>query len=90
MKAGDSVLVHAAVGGLGLLLYQALRDRDALVVGATGGREKCDLALQHGADHMIDYREEINWAETVRELTNRVFHLWYQTRITSSPSNPFA
>ncbi|OQD92755.1 hypothetical protein PENSOL_c038G09655 [Penicillium solitum] len=70
VKAGDSVLVHAAAGGLGLLLCQALRDRGALVIGTAGGREKCDLALQHGADHMIDYREEINWAEKVRELTN--------------------
>lgn len=70
VKAGDSVLVQAAAGGLGLLLCQALRDRGALVIGTAGGREKCELALQHGADHMIDYREEKNWAEKVRELTN--------------------
>ncbi|OQE02879.1 hypothetical protein PENVUL_c037G09085 [Penicillium vulpinum] len=70
VKAGDSVLVQAAAGGVGLLLCQALRDRGALVIGTAGGREKCDLALQHGASHMIDYREEMDWPQKVQELTN--------------------
>ncbi|KAJ5385605.1 Polyketide synthase enoylreductase, partial [Penicillium concentricum] len=70
VKAGDSVLVHAAAGGVGLLLCQALRERGAVVIGTAGGREKCDLALKYGASHMIDYRMEVDWAQKVRELTN--------------------
>ena len=68
-KAGDWTLVHAAAGGVGLLLCQALKDLGAVVIGTAGGPEKYQLALQNGASHVIDYRAEKDWPKKVLELT---------------------
>lgn len=68
-KAGDWALVHAAAGGVGLLLCQALKDLGVVVIGTAGGPEKCQLALQNGASHVIDYRAEQDWPKKVHELT---------------------
>ncbi len=68
VKAGDTVLFHAASGGVGLIACQWLKALGATVIGTAGSDEKCALAMQHGADYCINYRTE-NFAERVREIT---------------------
>lgn len=70
VKQGDKVLVHAAAGGLGLVLIQVLKQKGATVIGTAGGAEKCRLAKRFGADFMVDYRSEVNWVEEVTKLTD--------------------
>lgn len=65
---GDTILVHAAAGGVGLFLCQWGHALGATVIGTAGSPEKCALAKQHGADHCIPYRAE-DFAERVKELT---------------------
>lgn len=68
VAAGDTVLVHAAAGGVGLLLVQWLKHLGAAVIGTTGSDEKAAIARQAGADHVIVYtREDV--ATRVRDLT---------------------
>lgn len=69
VKAGDTILVHAAAGGVGLLLCQWAKHLGATVLGSVGTPEKAELAMAHGCDHPIFYREE-NISQRVRELTN--------------------
>jgi NADPH:quinone reductase len=68
VKAGDTVLWHAAAGGVGLLACQWLKALGATVIGTVGSPEKAKLAKAHGADHVIDYSKE-NFVERVKELT---------------------
>lgn len=68
VKTGDTVLFHAASGGVGLIACQWLKALGATVIGTAGSDEKCALAMQHGADYCINYRTE-NFAERVREIT---------------------
>lgn len=58
VKEGDVVLVHAAAGGVGLLLCQWASHLGATVIGTVGSREKGRLALAHGCAHPILYREQ--------------------------------
>jgi len=69
VKAGDTILVQAASGGVGLMLCQWAKHLGAIVIGTVGSEEKAQLALNNGCDHAIFYREE-NIPERVRELTN--------------------
>ncbi|KAL9110202.1 MAG: hypothetical protein Q9227_005263 [Pyrenula ochraceoflavens] len=69
VKKGDTVLLHAAAGGVGLLLCQLLRKVGAYVIGTAGGPEKGALAKENGADVVIDYRAEKDWLGKVKELT---------------------
>ncbi len=66
VKAGDTVLVHAAAGGVGLLLCQWANALGCTVIGTAGGSDKCALARRHGAHHVIDYREQDVAAEVLR------------------------
>jgi NADPH2:quinone reductase len=67
--AGDTVLLHAAAGGLGLIMAQWAKLLGLTVIGTTSGDEKAALARAHGCAHVIDYtREDV--AKRVRELTN--------------------
>ena len=68
VKAGDTVLVHAAAGGVGQILVQWLKALDCTVIATAGGTEKLALAKSLGADHGIDYRTE-DVAARVREIT---------------------
>jgi NADPH:quinone reductase len=68
VKAGDTVLWHAAAGGVGLLACQWLKVLGATVIGTVGSPEKAKLAKAHGADHVIDYSKE-NFVERVKEIT---------------------
>jgi NADPH2:quinone reductase len=65
VQAGQTVLVQAAAGGLGMLLCQALHDRGAVVIGTAGTPEKCQMAMQYGTSYMIDYRENKDWVTSI-------------------------
>jgi NADPH2:quinone reductase len=68
VKPGDTVLWHAAAGGVGLIACQWLKAIGATVIGTAGSDEKAALARAHGADHVIVYTRE-NFTARVRELT---------------------
>lgn len=65
---GDTILVHAAAGGVGLLLCQWAKHLGATVIGTAGSADKAALARAHGYDHVILYREE-DFVARVRALT---------------------
>jgi NADPH:quinone reductase-like Zn-dependent oxidoreductase len=70
-KPGDSVLLHAAAGGVGLIVSQWARLLGLTVIGTVSNPAKSELALAHGCTHTIDYsREDV--AKRVRELTDGV------------------
>ena len=69
VKPGDTVLFHAAAGGVGLIACQWLKALGATVIGTVGSEEKAALAKAHGCDHTINYNKE-NFVERTRELTN--------------------
>ena len=68
VQEGDAVLVHAAAGGVGLLLTQLAKARGARVIGTVSTEEKETLAREAGADEVIRY-DRTDFAEEVRELT---------------------
>jgi NADPH2:quinone reductase len=69
VKPGDSVLVHAAAGGVGLILCQWAKHLGARVIGTVGSEEKVALARSHGCDHVIQYRKG-GFVEEVRRITD--------------------
>ena len=69
VKAGDTVLFHAAAGGVGLIACQWLSHLGATVIGTVGSEEKAERARAHGCTHTILYRHE-DVAARVRELTD--------------------
>lgn len=68
IKRGDTVLMHAAAGGVGLIACQWARDEGINLIGTAGTDEKCALALEYGAAHCINYNSE-DFVACVRELT---------------------
>jgi NADPH2:quinone reductase len=68
LKSGDTVLFHAAAGGVGLLACQWARSEGITLIGTAGTDEKCQLAQDHGAAHCLNYRSG-DWATQVRDLT---------------------
>jgi NADPH2:quinone reductase len=68
VKAGQTVLLHAAAGGVGLIASQWLKHLGATVIGTAGSPEKMALAKAHGCAHVIDYHKE-DVAKRVREIT---------------------
>ena len=71
VKAGDTILVHAAAGGVGTILCQWAKHIGATVIGTVGSDEKAELAKAHGCDHPIIYTRE-NFTERVKEITSGV------------------
>ncbi|HWO59682.1 MAG TPA: quinone oxidoreductase [Umezawaea sp.] len=71
IHAGDTVLVHAAAGGVGLLLVQLAKSRGARVIGTVSTAEKEALAREAGADEVIRYTE-VDFVEEVERLTDGV------------------
>ena len=69
VKEGDTVLWHAAAGGVGLIACQWLNHLGVTVIGTIGSPEKAELARVHGCHHTINYRAE-DFVTRVRELTN--------------------
>ena len=68
IKKGDTVLIHAAAGGVGLIACQWAKHLGATVIGTVGSEEKAALARAHGCDHPINYNRE-NFVEKVKEIT---------------------
>ena len=68
LQPGETLLVHAAAGGVGLAAVQIGVALGARVIATAGGAEKCALALENGAAEAIDYRSE-DFVERVLELT---------------------
>jgi NADPH:quinone reductase len=68
VQAGDKILIHAAAGGVGLIVCQWAKALGATVIGTVGSDEKAALAKAHGCDHAIVYTRE-DFTERVREIT---------------------
>ena len=69
VQKGDTIVVYAAAGGVGLILCQWAKHLGATVIGCVGSEEKAELAKANGCDHPILYRDE-NVPERVRKLTD--------------------
>jgi len=69
VQPGDTILVHAAAGGVGLILCQWARHLGATVIGTVGGPEKAAFAAAHGCHHPIDYGTE-DFVARVKEITS--------------------
>jgi NADPH2:quinone reductase len=68
VKDGDTVLWHAAAGGVGLIACQWLKALGATVIGTVGSEDKAALARSHGCDHVVNYSKE-NFVERVKSIT---------------------
>jgi NADPH2:quinone reductase len=68
VKSGDTVLIHAAAGGVGLIVCQWAKHLGATVIGTVGSPEKAELARTNGCDHPILYQEE-DFVARVKEIT---------------------
>src|SRR5262249_38598711 len=78
VKSGDTILLHAAAGGVGLILSQWAKHLGATVIGTVGSDEKAKLAKAHGCAHAIVYTKE-DFVKRVDEITGgkkcpRVYH----------------
>ncbi len=69
VKSGDTILMQAAAGGVGLIVCQWAKHLGATVIGTVGSKEKAELAKAHGCDHTILYRDE-NFKDRVQDLTS--------------------
>ena len=69
IKRGSTVLVHAAAGGMGLLLVQWLKHLGAVAIGTVSTEEKAKVAREAGADHVIIYTKQ-DFAEEAKKITN--------------------
>jgi len=69
VKVGDAVLIHAAAGGVGLIVCQWARHLGATVIGTVGSEEKAELARANGCDHPILYKTE-DFSKRVRMITD--------------------
>jgi len=68
VSAGETVLFHAAAGGVGLIACQWLKALGVTMIGTAGSEEKCALAKAHGAAHCINYRTD-DFVARVKEIT---------------------
>jgi NADPH2:quinone reductase len=69
VKAGDTILIHAAAGGVGSIVCQWAKHLGATVIGTVGSEEKAAIATANGCDHPILYTRE-NFVARVKEITN--------------------
>src|SRR5919205_1356637 len=79
LEEGETALVHAAAGGVGLLLVQMAKMRGATVIGTAGSEEKARLAREAGADEVIVYTEEDFVDETRRITGGEGVHVVYDS-----------
>ncbi len=79
IQPGDTVLIHAAAGGTGLLLVQMAKRRGARVIGTVSTEEKAQLARERGADEIILYTEQDFAAEVKRLTGGRGVHAVYDS-----------
>ena len=68
VKPGETILIHAAAGGVGLIVCQWAKHLGATVIGTVGDAQKATLAKSHGCDHPINYRNE-DFVARVSEIT---------------------
>ncbi len=68
VKAGQTILIHAAAGGVGLIVSQWAKHLGCTVIGTVGSQDKAELAREAGCDHVILYRDE-DFAARVKEIT---------------------
>ena len=68
LRAGDTVLFHAAAGGVGLIACQWAKSEGIRLIGTAGSDEKCAMAVAHGAEACINYSQD-DWQARVQELT---------------------
>lgn len=68
LQPGETLLVHAAAGGVGLAAVQLGKALGARVLGTAGSPDKCALAREHGADEVFNYRE-VDWVAGVKAAT---------------------
>ena len=68
LKGGETILFHAAAGGVGLIACQWARALGVTMIGTVGSDEKGELAKSHGCTHIINYNKE-NFVDRVKELT---------------------
>jgi NADPH2:quinone reductase len=68
VQPGDTILIHAAAGGVGLIACQWAKRLGATVIGTVGSAEKAELSRAHGCDHPLLYRDT-DWVAQVRNLT---------------------
>ena len=69
VKSGETILFHAAAGGVGQIFCQWAKSLGCKVIGTVGSDEKIKIAKSNGCDHVINYTKE-NFAEKVKEITN--------------------
>ena len=69
LNRGDTVLFHAAAGGVGLIACQWARSEGINLIATAGSDEKCQLALKHGAKYCINYKSQ-DFVKEVKEITN--------------------
>ena len=79
LRKGDRCLVHAAAGGVGLLLVQIAKMRGAIVIATAGTEEKAALAREAGADHVILYTSQDFVAETKRVTDGKGVNVVYDS-----------
>jgi NADPH2:quinone reductase len=77
LKKGETTLIHAAAGGMGLLLVQLAKNIGVRVIGTAGSPEKAKLAREAGADEVILYNEQDFEAETKRLTNGKGVHVVY-------------
>lgn len=77
LKKGETALIHAAAGGVGLLLVQMARNIGARVIGTAGSEDKANLAREAGADEVILYDRQDFEAETKRITEGKGVHVIY-------------
>jgi len=79
LKQGETALVHAAAGGVGLLLIQIAKMRGARVIGTVSTEAKAQLAKNAGADHVILYTQQDFLAETKKLTDNKGVNVVYDS-----------
>lgn len=77
VKPGDAVLIHAAAGGMGVILSQWARALGATVIGTVGSDAKIETALAHGCHHVINYRSDDFAARTLALTGGLGVHVVY-------------
>src|SRR5204862_2035762 len=77
LKKGETALIHAAAGGVGLLLVQLAKNIGARVIGTAGSEEKAQLARNAGADNVIIYTKQDFETETRRLTDGKGVHVVY-------------
>ncbi len=85
VKAGDAIVIHAAAGGVGLIVCQWAKHLGATVIGTVGSDDKAELAKAHGCDHPIVYAGRILPRGCVSSPTARAYR-WFTIRWARTPS----